>query len=493
MEEIQDLNEILRVRRDKLAEMQREGRDPFRQVSYNVTNNSVQITDGYDCFEGKTVSLAGRLMSKRVMGKASFCDVHDRYGKIQAYVRMDEVGEECYEEFKKYDIGDIVGIKGEVFKTHKGEISVKVAEITLLAKSLQPLPEKWHGLKDVDLRYRQRYVDLIVNPDVRKTFIMRSRIIKTVRNHLDRLGYIEVETPVLNTIHGGGTARPFTTHHNTLDLDMYMRIAPELYLKRLIVGGLEKVFEIGRCFRNEGISYKHNPEFTMLELYEAYTDYQGMMERAEEMISEAAVEVLGTTKVIYQGQEVDLKPPWERLSMVDAVKRHTGLDFSAIGNGEQACALAAGMGIHPEGKPTWGEVLYAVFEEHVEKNLKQPVFICDYPVEISPLTKKKPGMPMLTERFEIFILGREMGNAYTELNDPADQAERFDAQVKKREAGDEEANMKDDDFINALEYGMPPAGGLGIGIDRLVMLLTDSYSIRDVLLFPTMKPKTGDA
>jgi len=487
--EFEDLNEILKVRRVKLAELQKNGKDPFKIVKYDVTHSTKYIVDNFESMEGAVVSVAGRLMSKRGMGKASFCDVRDRDGKIQIYVKMDEVGAEVYEEFKKFDIGDIVGVKGEVFKTHKGEISVKVQEIVLLSKSLQPLPEKWHGLKDVDLRYRQRYVDLIVNPDVRNTFIVRSKIIKAIRKFLDDRGFLEVETPILNTIPGGAAARPFVTHHNTLDIDMYLRIAPELYLKRLIVGGLEKVYEIGRMFRNEGMSVKHNPEFTLMEVYEAYTDYKGMMDLTEQLISTVALEVLGTTKITYQGQEIDLTPPWNRMTMIEAVEKYAGVNFNNITSDEEARNIAKEKKVHIEGNPTKGEVLNLMFEEFVEEHLVQPTFILDYPVEVSPLTKRKPDMPSLTERFELFITCREMANAYSELNDPIDQKERFLDQVAKREAGDEEANMMDDDFITALEYGMPPTGGLGIGIDRLVMLLTDSYSIRDVLLFPTMKPK----
>jgi len=486
--EQQDLNEILLVRRNKLAELKRTGKDPFTIVKYDVDSNSAEIVNNFETMEGKMVSVAGRLMSKRGMGKASFSDVQDRYGKVQLYVRIDEIGEEAYEEFKKFDIGDIVGVKGEVFKTHKGEISIKVKQITLLAKSLQPLPEKWHGLKDPDLRYRQRYVDLIVNPDVRKTFILRSKIIKAVRKYLDEKGFLEVDTPLLNTIPGGASARPFITHHNTLDIDLYLRIAPELYLKRLIVGGLEKVYEMGRMFRNEGMSIKHNPEFTMMEVYEAYTDYKGMMDLAEGLISTVALEVLGTTKITYQGQEIDLTPPWRRMTMVEAVQKYSGVDFAQIKTNEEAIKIAREKNVHVEDNMTKGEVLNAFFEEYAEQHLIQPTFIYDYPVEISPLTKRKPDDPDFTERFELFITSREMGNAYSELNDPIEQKERFISQMKKREAGDEEANMMDDDFINALEYGMPPTGGLGIGIDRLIMLLTDSYSIRDVLLFPTMKP-----
>ena len=490
-EGLQDLNEILRVRRLKLQELQQNGKDPFMVINYHVTHSTVTITENFDSLEGKFVSAAGRLMSKRGMGKASFCDLQDRDGKIQLYVKIDDVGADAYEDFKKFDIGDIIGVKGTVFKTHKGEISIKTGEITLMAKSLQPLPEKWHGLKDVDLRYRQRYVDLIINPEVRKTFVTRSRIIKGIRKYLDDRGFLEVDTPLLNTIPGGAAAKPFITHHNTLDIDLYLRIAPELYLKRLIVGGMEKVYEMGRMFRNEGMSIKHNPEFTMMEVYEAYSDYRGMMELTENLVAAVATEVLGTTRITYQGQEIDLTPPWTRLSMTDAVLKYSGVDFDNIKSDEEARIAASEKKLHIGAKMTKGEVLNLMFEGLVEEHLIQPTFIMDYPVEISPLTKKKPGRPDLTERFELFITGREMANAYSELNDPIDQKERFVNQMKKREAGDEEANMMDDDFVNALEYGMPPTGGLGIGIDRLIMLLTDSYSIRDILLFPTMKPK-GD-
>jgi lysyl-tRNA synthetase class 2 len=489
--ELQDLNEILKVRRHKLQELQQNGKDPFMIINYDVTHSTVDITENFEELEGRFVSAAGRLMSKRGMGKASFCDLQDRDGRIQLYVKIDDVGAEAYEDFKKFDIGDIIGVKGTVFKTHKGEISIKAEKIILLAKSLQPLPEKWHGLKDVDLRYRQRYVDLIINPEVRKTFIIRSRIIKAIRKFLDDRGFLEVDTPLLNTIPGGAAAKPFITHHNTLDIDLYLRIAPELYLKRLIVGGLERVYEMGRMFRNEGMSIKHNPEFTMMEVYEAYSDYRGMMELTESLISTVAAEVLGTTRITYQGQEIDLTPPWTRLSMSEAVLKYTGVDFDSIRGDEEARNAAREKQLHPDAKMTRGEVLSFMFEELVEEHLVQPTFITDYPVEISPLTKRKPGRPDLTERFELFITGREMANAYSELNDPIDQKERFLNQMKKREAGDEEANMMDDDYVNALEYGMPPTGGLGIGIDRLIMLLTDSYSIRDILLFPTMKPK-GD-
>lgn len=488
-QESQDLSEILKIRRMKLQELQQNGRDPFRIVKYDVTDSASEIIGSFENYEGKYVSLAGRLMSKRGMGKASFCDLQDRDGKIQLYVKIDDIGAESYEDFKKFDIGDMIGVKGTVFKTHKGEISIKTEKIVLLAKSLQPLPEKWHGLKDMDLRYRQRYVDLIVNPEVRKTFIIRSKIIKAIRKFLDDRGYLEVDTPILNTIPGGATAKPFVTHHNTLDMDMYMRIAPELYLKRLIVGGLEKVYEMGRMFRNEGMSIKHNPEFTMMEVYEAYTDYKGMMELTETLISSVAAEVLGTTVISYQGQEVDITPPWNRLTMTEAVRKYSGVDFESITSDAEARNIAKEKKIHVKDGMGKGEILNLMFEEFVEENLIQPTFITDYPVEISPLTKKKPEQPELTERFELFITGREMANAYSELNDPIDQKERFVNQVKKREAGDEEANMMDDDYVNALEYGMPPTGGLGIGIDRLIMLLTDSYSIRDILLFPTMKPR----
>lgn len=487
--ELQDLNELLRVRRQKLQELKDNKKDPFEIVKYDVTNTSDEIINHFEEMDGQPVSIAGRLMSKRGMGKASFCDVQDRDNRIQAYVRIDEIGGENYEDFKKLDIGDLVGVKGTVFKTHKGEISVKASSVILLSKSLQPLPEKWHGLKDMDLRYRQRYLDLIVNPEVRKTFITRSKIIKAIRKFLDDRGFLEVDTPLLNTIPGGATARPFITHHNTLDIDLYLRIAPELYLKRLIVGGLEKVYEMGRMFRNEGMSIRHNPEFTMMEVYEAYADYKAMMELTENLISTVAQEVLGTMKIVYQGQEIDLTPPWNRLTMVEAVKKYAGVDFDAITSDEEARKIAGEKKLQMKGLLSKGEILVLMFEELAEGSLIQPTFIMDYPVEVSPLTKRKPDKPEFTERFEFFITAREMGNAYSELNDPIDQKERFVKQVQKREAGDEEANMMDDDFVNALEYGMPPTGGLGIGVDRLIMLLTDSYSIRDILLFPTMKPR----
>lgn len=489
LNDLEDLNEILKVRRMKLKDLQQNGKDPFQIIKYDVTHHTCEITEFFEKMEGADVSLAGRLMSKRGMGKASFCDLQDRDGKIQLYVKIDDIGEEAYEDFKKFDIGDIVGVKGTVFKTHRGEISIKTHSIQLLAKSLQPLPEKWHGLKDVDLRYRQRYVDLIINPDVKKTFITRSKIVKEIRRFLDDRGFLEVDTPILNIIQGGATAKPFVTHHNTLDMDLFLRIAPELYLKRLIVGGLEKVYEMGRMFRNEGMSIKHNPEFTMMELYEAYTDYNGMMELTETLISTVAEKVLGSAKITYQGQEVDLTPPWNRMTMREAVLKYSGIDFDTISSDEDARDAARAKKLHVDDKMSRGEVMSLVFEEMAEEHLIQPTFIIDYPVEISPLTKRKPDKPELTERFELFITGREMANAYSELNDPIDQMDRFMQQVKKREAGDDEANMMDDDYVNALEYGLPPTGGLGIGIDRLIMLLTDSYSIRDILLFPTMKPR----
>ena len=488
-QDLQDLNEILRIRRMKLEELQKNNKAPYKVVKYDVSHSTKFIIDNFEDMEGKDVSIAGRIMSKRDMGKASFCDIQDRDGRIQIYIRVNEIGEEAYEGFKKFDIGDFLGVKGEVFRTRKGEISVKASEIQLLSKSLRPLPEKWHGLKDVDLRYRQRYLDLIVNPDVRETFITRSKIIRAIRSFLDERGFLEVETPLLNVIPGGANARPFITHHNTLDIDLYLRIAPELYLKRLIVGGLEKVYELGRMFRNEGMSVKHNPEFTLMEVYEAYTDYVGMMELTESLISKVAEEVLGTTVITYQGEKVDLTPPWIRMTMIEAVKEYAGVDFDKIETDEEARQIAKEKSLEVEEGATKGEILFLMFEEFAEKHLVQPTFIMDYPVEVSPLTKRKPERPELTERFELFITGREMANAYSELNDPIDQKERFLDQVRKREAGDEEANMMDEDFVTALEYGMPPTGGLGIGVDRLVMLLTDSYSIRDVLLFPTMKPK----
>lgn len=484
---IEDINELIRIRIEKLSELQEQGKDPFTITKFDKTIYSKEIKENFTRYENTEVCIAGRIMSKRGMGKASFCDVQDMLGRIQSYVRQDEIGEDSYAEFKKYDIGDIVGIKGLAFITHMGEISVRAKEVVLLSKSLRPLPEKFHGLKDVELRYRQRYVDLIVNQEVKDTFVKRSKIIAEIRNYLDALGYLEVETPILNTIVGGAAARPFVTHHNTLDMEMYLRIAPELYLKRLIVGGFDKVYEIGRLFRNEGMSIKHNPEFTAIELYESYKDYNDMMDMTENLISTVAQKVLGTTKISYQNQEIDLTPNWKRISMLDSIKQVTGIDFSSIKSDEEARAKAKEIHTKVEEKDTWGVVVNAVFEDKVEATLIQPTFIYDYPIEISPLTKKKYSDPRLTERFELFITGREYGNAYSELNDPIDQKERFIEQVKEREAGNEEANMMDDDFVNALEYGMPPTGGLGIGLDRLIMLLTDSSSIRDVLLFPTMK------
>lgn len=485
----QDLNELLKIRRDKLANLQAEGKDPFEVTKFNRTHTSADVKDKFDELEGKDVVVAGRIMAKRVMGKASFYHIQDMQGKLQAYIKRDDVGEEAYKDFKTYDIGDIVGVKGFVFKTQTGEISVHTHEIKLLCKSLRPLPEKYHGLKNTDLRYRQRYVDLIVNPEVKDTFILRSKIIKELRRILDSKGYMEVETPILNTIYAGDAARPFITHHNTLDLDMFLRIAPELYLKRLIVGGFDKVYEIGRLFRNEGMSIKHNPEFTNIELYSVYEDYNDMMDIAEEIVSTIAKNVLGTTKITYQGVDIDLTPSWKRISMIDSIKEVTGIDFNAIETDEEARKLADEKHVELEPtKQTRGHIINAFFEEFVEETLIQPTFIIDYPVEVSPLTKRKPSDKRLVERFEMFIGGREYGNAYSELNDPIDQYNRFAAQVEARKQGDEEAGMMDEDFVNALEIGLPPTGGLGIGLDRLIMLLTDSASIRDILLFPTMKP-----
>lgn len=483
----EDISELIAIRRGKLDELVTASKNPYEKVKFDRDAYSKDIKDNFEAYEGKTVTLAGRLMSKRIMGKASFTNLADYKGNIQLYVRKDEVGEESYLEFKKYDIGDIVGVSGEVFVTHMGEISVKVKTIELLSKSLLPLPEKFHGLKDQDLRYRQRYVDLIVNPDVKETFIMRSKIVSGIREFLDNEGFIEVETPVLNTIAGGASARPFVTHHNTLDIDMYMRIAPELYLKRLIVGGFEKVYEMGRLFRNEGMDPRHNPEFTTVELYQAYTDYNGMMDITERMFIHLANKVKGTLKFTYQGEEISFEAPWERLTMVEAVKKVTGIDF-ASGDLDELVKSAKGIGVQLPEDVTWGKALYEVFDQKVEETLVQPTFILDYPVEVSPLAKRKASDPRLTERFEFFISRREMGNAFSELNDPIDQKGRFMQQVQEREKGDNEAQMMDEDFVTALEYGMPPTGGLGIGVDRLVMLLTDQYSIRDVLLFPTMKP-----
>ena len=483
-----DMNKLMKVRKEKLEELQANGKDPFEITKYNRTHNSEQVKNNFDELNEQYVSIAGRIIGKRVMGKASFCHIQDMQGKIQCYVSLNDLGEEKYKEFKTYDIGDIIGVTGFVFKTRTEEISIHAKEVVLLCKALRPLPEKFHGLKDTDLRYRQRYVDLIVNPEVKETFLKRTKILKEIRNVLDSKGYLEVDTPILNTIAGGAAARPFVTHHNTLDMDMYLRIANELYLKRLIVGGFDKVYEMGRMFRNEGISIKHNPEFTNIELYSAYEDYHDMMNIAEEIISTVAKNVLGTTKITYQGTDIDLTPSWKRITMIDAIKEVTGIDFNEIETDEDAKEIAKNLKLEYDETMTRGHIINLVFEEKVEETLIQPTFICDYPVEVSPLTKRKVDDKRLTERFELFIGGREYGNAYSELNDPIDQYERFLKQVEARENGDEEANMMDEDFITALEYGMPPTGGLGLGIDRLIMLLTDSASIRDVLLFPTMRP-----
>ena len=491
--ERQDLNEILQIRRDKLAKLVEEGNNPFEITRFDKTHSSKQVVENFvDHAEGEEytpqiVTVAGRMISRRIMGKASFCHILDGDGTLQLYVKRDEVGDDVYARFKTWDIGDIIGGTGEVFRTHMGEISVKLHSITLLSKSLLPLPEKFHGLKDIETRYRQRYVDLIVNPEVRRTFQIRSALLRAIRNYLDSRGYIEVETPILNTIAGGANARPFITHHNTLDIDMYMRIATELHLKRLIVGGFEKVYEMGRQFRNEGMDWKHNPEFTTIELYQAYTDFHGMMDITRGLFCYCADTVLGTRKLPYGDVVIDLDH-WEKMTMLDAVKKFVGIDFSAM-NDQQAVAAAKEKGVElPEDKRTWGHALYECFDNFVEKQLVQPTFIYDYPVEVSPLAKKKPTDKRLTERFEFFINCSEMGNAFSELNDPLDQYERFLAQAKAKAHGDEEAQMMDEDFITALQYGMPPTGGLGIGIDRMVMLFTNNQTIRDVLLFPTMKP-----
>ena len=484
------LTDQVKVRRDKLAQLMQEGKNPYAQTKYDVTSNSKAIKENYDAMEGQTVRLAGRLMSKRGMGKVIFCDMQDFAGRIQLYVKFDEMGEESFSDFRKYDIGDIVGVEGDVFKTQRGEISVRLKNATLLSKSLLPLPEKFHGLTDVETRYRQRYVDLIVNPEVRRIFEIRSKFISYVRSFLDGRGYMEVETPVLNTISGGAAARPFITHHNTLDIDMYMRIATELHLKRLVVGGLERVYEIGRIFRNEGMDPKHNPEFTTVELYQAYTDFHGMMDLFEDLLSSAAKEILGTYHVQWLGNDIDLTPGWRRMTMAEAVKEYTGTDFMAITSDEDAEALAASVGVvlGKEKEHTWGNFLYECFDQKVEEQLIQPTFITMHPVDVSPLAKRSTADPRLTERFELFICHSEMGNAFSELNDPIDQKARFQKQVELRDKGDEEAGMMDTDFITALEYALPPTGGLGIGIDRCVMLLTNSDSIREVILFPTMKP-----
>ena len=484
-----EMNKLMQIRREKLEELQKEGKNPFEITKFDRTNTAGEIKANYEKFENKDVTVAGRIIAKRIMGKASFCTIQDSDEKIQSYVSINDLGEERYKAFKTWDIGDIIGITGFVFKTRTEEISVHAKEVKLLSKSLRPLPEKFHGLKDVDLRYRQRYVDLIMNPEVKETFTKRSRIISKIRNILDEKGYLEVETPVLNTISGGATARPFITHHNTLGIPMYLRIATELNLKRLIVGGYDKVYEMGRIFRNEGMDIRHNPEFTTIELYAAYENYHDMMDITEEIFQKCAMEVCGTTKVTYQGVEVELGGKWKRISMIDSIKEVTGIDFNEINSDEEAIALAKERKIEiPSGKETRGHIISLFFDEYVEKTIVQPTFIYDYPVEISPLAKKSPKDPRLTERFEAFICGREYGNAFSELNDPIDQYERFKEEIAARENGDEEAGMMDEDFVQALEYGMPPTGGLGLGIDRLVMLLTDSVSIRDVLLFPTMKP-----
>ena len=488
-----DMNHLMQIRRDKLKELQEQGKDPYQITKFDRTNTAGEIKSNYEKFEQKDVTVAGRIIAKRIMGKASFCTIQDCDEKIQSYVSINDLGEESYKAFKTWDIGDIIGITGFVFKTRTEEISVHAKSVTLLSKSLRPLPEKFHGLKDPDLRYRQRYTDLIVNPEVKETFILRSKIISKIREILNEKGYLEVETPILNTISGGATARPFITHHNALDIDMYLRIALELNLKRLIVGGFDKVYELGRVFRNEGMDIRHNPEFTMLELYASYQDYHDMMDITEEIFSRTTKEVLGTTKINYQGQDIDLAPGWKRISMIDSIKEVTGIDFNEIKTDEEAVALAKEKKIEipDKTKETRGDVISLFFDEYVEKTLIQPTFIYDYPVEISPLAKKSKKDPRLTERFEAFIGGREYGNAFSELNDPIDQYERFKKQVEAREAGDEEAGMMDDDYIQALEIGLPPTGGLGIGIDRLVMLLTDCSSIRDALLFPTMKPMSN--
>ena len=483
----QDLNQLLKVRREKLSQLQEEGKDPFQITKYDVTHHSMEIKNAFEELEGKSVSLAGRMMSKRVMGKASFCSVQDLQGAIQSYVARDNIGEDSYKDFKKMDIGDIVGIKGEVFKTKTGEISIHATEVTLLSKSLNPLPEKFHGLTNTDLRYRQRYVDLIMNEDVKETFIKRSKIIASVRNYLNSQGFLEVETPMLVANAGGAAARPFETHFNALDEDFKLRISLELYLKRLIVGGMERVYEIGRVFRNEGLDTRHNPEFTLMELYQAYTDYHGMMDLTENLYRHVAQEVLGTTKISYNGVEMDLGKPFERITMVDAVKKYAGVDFNEIHTLKEARAVAKEHHVEYEERHKKGDILSLFFEEFAEEHLIQPTFVMDHPIEISPLTKKKPENPEYTERFEFFMNGWEMANAYSELNDPIDQRERFKAQEELLAQGDEEANTTDEDFLHALEIGMPPTGGIGFGIDRMVMLLTDSAAIRDVLAFPTMK------
>ena len=489
----QDLREILQIRRDKLKALQDAGMNPFEITRYDVTHHAQEVKDHFDALEGQTVSLGGRLMSKRGMGKVSFCDLQDKSGRIQIYARKDEMDEEAYNRFKKYDIGDIVGVKGQVFRTQKGEMSIRAHEITLLSKSLQPLPEKFHGITDKELRYRRRYVDLIMNPESKRNFEIRSKFVAFLRRYLDNLGFMEVETPVLSPIAGGANARPFITHHNTLDIDMYMRIATELHLKRLIVGGMERVYEVGRIFRNEGMDTKHNPEFTTCELYQAFTNLDGMMDILEGILTGAAKEILGTYQVTWMGHDIDLTPSWQRVTMADAVKNVTGADFMAcIGDADRGVELARSVGVDMDGVPhTWGNALYETFDQKVEETLIQPTFITMYPVEVSPLAKRSPSQPELTERYEMFICGCEMGNAFSELNDPIDQYQRFKAQAEKRANGDDEADMMDEDFVLALEYGMPPTGGLGFGIDRCAMMLCGTDSIRDVILFPTMKPLNG--
>ena len=486
----ENLSQLTKVRREKLKALQAAGKDPFQITRYDVDNDSANIKANFDALEGKEVSIAGRLMSKRGMGKVSFCDLQDKSGRIQLYARKDDMDPEMYEGFKKYDIGDIVGVKGVVFRTQRGEMSVRIETVTLLSKSLLPLPEKFHGLTNTELRYRQRYVDLIVNPEVKRNFIIRSQFIKHVRDYMDSLGYIEVETPVLNTISGGATARPFITHHNTLDIDMYMRIATELPLKRLIVGGMDRVYEIGRIFRNEGMDPRHNPEFTSIEFYQAYADFNVMAEISEGLITSAAQKILGTYHVKWMGEEIDLTPGWPKMTMVEAVKKYTGIDFGEITEDRKAVGAARKIGVElpATAERTWGNALYEVFDQRVEEHLIQPTFITMYPVEVSPLAKRSVQDPRLTERFELFICHNEIGNAFSELNDPIDQRERFQKEVEMRERGDEEAGMMDEDFVTALEYGLPPTGGMGIGIDRCVMLLTGVDTIRDVILFPTMRP-----
>ena len=493
-EQPQDMGELLRIRRDKLKALQDEGRDPFTITKFDVTHHTQDIKDNFDALEGKPVSVAGRLMSKRGMGKVSFCDLQDKTGRIQLYARKDERDADNYDRFKKYDIGDIVGVNGEVFRTQRGEMSVRAHDITLLSKSLRPLPEKFHGLTDKEIRYRQRYVDLIMNPESKRNFEIRSRFVAFLRRYLDSLGFMEVETPVLSPIAGGANARPFITHHNAQDIDMYMRIATELHLKRLIVGGMERVYEVGRIFRNEGMDTKHNPEFTTCELYQAYTNLDGMMDILEGILTGAAKEILGTYHIKWLGHDIDLTPSWQRVTMADAVKNVTGADFMAcIGDADKGVELAKSVGVDMDGVPhTWGNALYETFNQKVEETLVQPTFITMYPVEVSPLAKRSPTQPELTERYEMFICGCEMGNAFSELNDPIDQYERFKAQAEKRANGDEEADMMDEDFVMALEYGMPPTGGLGFGIDRCSMMLCGTDSIRDVILFPTMKPLDSD-